>query len=182
MTEGWRVHEPRFAIDGDLQNEVESCRCGGWRTSEESYGAAGFAAHLKDYGAPDYMVEYWVLWADIVEVPYGSLDREQVAKELSDYTMVMQGATTVYSELADFSKPHTRPSAVVEEADRRYRERYAYMLCERAWELSMEGDASQTVDLMVDLAEEWHQGIWEEYQRDRINAEEILAKLGTKKT
>ena len=55
-------------------------------------------------------------WQAIVCNPDGSLNGEQVKKELYDFHMVMQGASKVYCELTNsrISKPNTDPDVVIQ--------------------------------------------------------------------
>lgn len=151
------AHEP--------ENIVIGCTGCGWRSSEESFSAAGFAAHLAGLDAPDYLVEYWRRWASYVEVPYGQLDRDAVARELSDYAMVMECASTVFSEIADLSKPNTAPRHVLAENERRMAERYAYDLCESAWVRILDGELRAGI-AMIQVAEGWHPGAWRTFAAD----------------
>jgi hypothetical protein len=63
---------------------------------------------------PDYMVTYAGHWQHIVENPDGSLNKDQVARELADYLMIMKHCAEIYSEVSRgrVSKPETLPSVV----------------------------------------------------------------------
>jgi hypothetical protein len=64
---------------------------------------------------PDYMVTYASHWQHIVENPDGSLNKDQVAREMADYLMIMEHCTEIYSEVSRsrVSKPETLPSVVI---------------------------------------------------------------------
>lgn len=53
--------------------------------------------------------EYNDFWKDIVENEDGTLNKEQVKKELFDYSMIMDNCTSAYIEMSDgmISKPNT---------------------------------------------------------------------------
>ncbi|MGN1352249.1 MAG: hypothetical protein ACI4VE_05710 [Clostridia bacterium] len=62
----------------------------------------------------DYKQEYNNFWKDIVENEDGTLNKDQVMRELSDYSMVMDHCSSAYSVMTDgiISKPNTLFSAV----------------------------------------------------------------------
>lgn len=169
--DAWTRHNPIIALrpvgkNGlERDNVVIGCMGCDWVSSEQSYSSAGFGAHLEELEAPSWMVQYWATWADHVEVPWGQLDREAVARELSDYTMVMECASEVFSELAGFSKPNTRPEYVLAENERRMAESYAYAACARVHDLLVEGEWRAAQALMK-LANEWLPGAWQDYVSD----------------
>lgn len=45
----------------------------------------------------NYKKNYEEFWKEIVELPDGSLDKEQVMKELSDYSMLIKHLTKIYT-------------------------------------------------------------------------------------
>lgn len=151
------AHEP--------ENIVIGCTGCGWRSSESSFSGTGFGVHLSELGAPDYLVAYWSLWAEHVETPYGQLNRDAVARELWDYSTVMSCASTVFSEIADLSKPNTRPEAVIAANEDRMAERYAYQLCESAYDQLADGKL-RTALAMIEVAESWHPPIWAQFSAD----------------
>ena len=57
----------------------------------------------------DVEKNYQEFWKDIVENEDGSLNLEQVKKELCDYSMIMDNCTSAYSEMTcgNVSKPNT---------------------------------------------------------------------------
>ena len=57
----------------------------------------------------DYEKEYEEFWKDIVENEDGSLNKDQVMRELSDYSMIIDNCTKAYMIMSDgmISKPHT---------------------------------------------------------------------------
>lgn len=54
--------------------------------------------------------EYAEFWKDIVENEDGTLNKEQVKKELCDFSMVMDNCTKAYVEMTcnNISKPNTK--------------------------------------------------------------------------
>jgi len=58
---------------------------------------------------------YEEFWKEIVEKPDGSLDTEQIKRELYDFKMVMDIASKVYCELTRgcISKPHTDADTII---------------------------------------------------------------------
>lgn len=172
--EDWRDHRPQMSVvEPGVDLEITGCRDCSWRSSEQSYGAAGFGAHLEEMGAPDYMLEYFRFWAGIVEVPFGHLDRDQVARELFDYGKLMENASSVYSELADLSKPNTDPAYIIQGAERKYRESHAYELAERAWYLAEDAQETAAEELRS-IAEEWHEGVVAEVEEGFRRRAEML--------
>ena len=59
--------------------------------------------------------EYQEFWKDIVENEDGTLNKEQVKKELCDFSMVMDNCTKAYIEMTcnNISKPNTYFSEVL---------------------------------------------------------------------
>lgn len=57
----------------------------------------------------DYKQEYEEFWKDIVENADGTLNKDKVMRELSDYSMVIDNCTRAYDLLSDgaISKPNT---------------------------------------------------------------------------
>lgn len=165
----WRRHEPVMATRGPVggrTEEVIGCTGCGWRSDPEiSYSSAGFGGHLEKHGAPDFIVGYWRFWADIVEVPFLSLNREQVAKELFDYEEIMKNASSVFSELADLSKPNTAAHHVINGARAKFRLEHAQDACEQAWELWCDGECQAALAL-IRMAQSWNPGAWREFADD----------------
>jgi hypothetical protein len=69
----------------------------------------------------DYQATYNDFWKDLVENEDGTLDRDKVMRELSDYHHLMQQATDVYSHVSGgrISKPNTMAFEVIAVADER---------------------------------------------------------------
>lgn len=95
--------------------------------------------HPDTPARPDYMVTYDDFWADLVETD-GHLDLDKVARELSDYRRLMESASSVYSELADLSKPLTAAHVVIGEANRRTEEAIEEAVREETEDLVSERD------------------------------------------
>ena len=72
----------------------------------------------------DYRQEYEEFWKEIVEDENGNLDKEQVMKELSDFSMVIDNCTQAYSLLSKckISDPTTKFYEVVKIFDEEYSE------------------------------------------------------------
>ena len=58
----------------------------------------------------DYKQEYEEFWKDIVENKDGTLNKDQVMRELSDFSMVIDNCTSAYSLMTNqrISKPNTK--------------------------------------------------------------------------
>lgn len=67
----------------------------------------------------DYEKTYEEFWKGIVENPDGSLDVDQVKRELHDFDMMMREVPKVYCHVTGglLSKPLTNADAIIEEAD-----------------------------------------------------------------
>lgn len=72
--------------------------------------------------AEDYETTFAEFWEDIVGLPGGIIDVEQVKRELHDYKMLLDSVPLVYSHVTGnrISKPNTHPDAVIAEADEHY--------------------------------------------------------------
>ncbi|HEY5989196.1 MAG TPA: hypothetical protein VIV12_22870 [Streptosporangiaceae bacterium] len=66
----------------------------------------------------DYVVSYEDFWKAIVENPDGSLNRDQVMRELHDYQIQMREVSKTYDDLTRgrISKPNTTAHHVIREA------------------------------------------------------------------
>ena len=64
---------------------------------------------------PDYIQAYDAHWKHIVENEDGTLNKDQVARELSDALVIQQHLTRIYCEVSGdrVSKPFTLPSVVI---------------------------------------------------------------------
>ncbi|MFF2529275.1 hypothetical protein ACFVS2_10275 [Brevibacillus sp. NPDC058079] len=71
---------------------------------------------------PDYEKNWEEFWKDICTNQDGSINLDQVKRELSDYQMVMNTASEVYCHITGdaISKVNTRASAIISEADAYY--------------------------------------------------------------
>jgi hypothetical protein len=144
-----------------------------WRSTPESFSTAGYAAHLQELGAPDYIVHYWRFWAELVEMPWGGrIHRDALARELADYTTVMTEASAVYCELADLSKPNTAARHVIARAEQRFASEYADYLCDAADSQLQDGEGA-VAEAMIDVAEGWRPGCWEDYRRGRARVTDV---------
>jgi hypothetical protein len=144
-----------------------------WRSTPESFSTAGYAAHLQELGAPDHIVHYWRFWAELVEMPWGGrIHRDALARELADYTTVMTEASAVYCELADLSKPNTAARHVIAGAEQRFAGRYADYLCDAA-DFHLQDGEGAVAEAMIDVAEGWRPGCWEDYRRGRARVTDV---------
>ena len=169
----WQAHTPIW--DSPLPGEhadrsVRGCNACDWAKQPKEYSVWAFAEHTKTVGAPDYMVTYWKSWAHLVETPGGDLDRDAVARELSDYVTVMDGASQVYSELAGLSKPNTAPGWIISGAEKKFRESHADLILHDLLPHFADEEARTFV---IDFAESLHEGAWEQHKeslriRDRL--------------
>lgn len=174
MNGNWQHHTHILGVpDENGERDIVRCACLAGPASDE-HGRAWFAEHLTELGAPDYMVEYWRFWSSIVEPTNTGLSRDQVARELFDYRVVMDGASKVYEELAGLSKPNTDPGWILDGAERRYNETHANLiLCDLLPQIEDEA-ARQAVR---EYAETLHEGAWAEYEQvEKVRAEIRAAK------
>jgi hypothetical protein len=184
----WELHQPvtarRPVEPGAVLADWQVVGCHGpgpdrrptctWRSTPESFSTAGYAAHLQQLGAPDHIVHYWTFWAELVEMPWGGrIHRDALSRELFDYTTVMTEASAVYCELADLSKPNTAARHVIAGAEERFAGRYADYLCDAADSHLQEGERA-IAEAMIDVAESWRPGCWEDYQRDLAQVADAL--------
>jgi len=100
----------------------------------------------------DYMDSFNEFWRDLVTDEHGNLDEDKVARELFDYGVVMEEASTVFEELAGFSKPNTAAHHVITAANQRFGEIYAEQLLDELEPYDPEG---LTRDQLVAIAESW---------------------------
>jgi hypothetical protein len=69
---------------------------------------------------PDYAKRYEEFWKEIVENPDGTLNKDQVMRELSDYSAVMHEVAIAYDSVTGkFSKPNTAAHHVISAVDER---------------------------------------------------------------
>jgi hypothetical protein len=73
---------------------------------------------------PEVEATYREFWASIVEHPDGTLNVDQVKRELHDYRMLLNEVPQVYMHITGgiISKPNTLASAVIPVADEHYEE------------------------------------------------------------
>ncbi|MEV4246993.1 hypothetical protein AB0J63_26715 [Streptosporangium canum] len=85
---------------------------------------------------PDYVKTYNDFWKDIVENPDGTLNHDQLMRELADYRMVMEQVSLVYDEITGgrISKPNTMAGAVLGVANERIEGIVADALAEQSGE------------------------------------------------
>jgi hypothetical protein len=135
------------------------------------HGHAWYAAHLEAQDAPVYLTTYWRHWAGAIETPQG-LNRDQVARELADYSTVMDQVSEAYYELTGgrISKPNTTAANVIEEVQRRARETHVdLLLCDLLPQLVHGTDRQAVVDYVEDLAP----GAYDEH----LKAQERVSRL-----
>lgn len=90
--------------------------------------------------APDYLNQYNERWAAIVESD-GQLDREKVARELADYSIVLREVGNAYCRLTGdrISKPHTKAEHVVTFARQHADSQHADDLRSLLWSTEVNG-------------------------------------------
>lgn len=70
---------------------------------------------------PDYARTYDEFWKELVENPDGSLNRDQVMRELHDYRVVMHEVALAYDDATGgrLSKPNTAAQHIISAVDER---------------------------------------------------------------
>lgn len=126
------------------------------------------ATAVADPDEPDYLKHYRGFWAEFIE-PDGILNRDQLARELSDYSAVMENASKVFEELANLSKPLTDARYIIEGAERKYAGNHAADICDAAEFHDAEG-RSDVGDALREVAEEMCPGAWKEHAEAREQA------------
>lgn len=81
---------------------------------------------------PDYVTTYNDFWKDLVENPDGTLNHDQLMRELADYHMVMGQVRQVYCHITNgrISKLNTLANTVIAVADERIEEIVAEALAD----------------------------------------------------
>jgi len=76
--------------------------------------------------AQDYEIKYNDFWKDIVENKDGTLNKDQVARELFDYSSLLDNVPTVYSHVTGdtLSYPSYCASSVIEAYETNLEEKY----------------------------------------------------------
>lgn len=87
---------------------------------------------------PDYVTTYDTFWKRIVENSDGSINRDQLMRELFDYHTVMREVAEVYCHITGgrISKVNTSASAVIAVADDYANELVTEALAERSGQAS----------------------------------------------
>lgn len=103
--------------------------------------------------AEDYVLEYERHWKRIVELPDGSLNRDQIMRELADYSMVMRQVSLAYDEVTGgrISKPHTMAHHVAGEVEERCQEALHELAKEIADRLLAEGAGEEAAKIALDV-------------------------------
>lgn len=63
-------------------------------------------------------------WKEICTIDDGTLNLDQIQRELYDYSFMLDQVPTVYCEVAGLSKPNTYASAIIGEYENRINERF----------------------------------------------------------
>lgn len=182
QTDAWRGHALRadyVKTEGDDEVTLVDARCGcGQRPGSDDDPQLWFAEHLKESGGEDYAVEFERTWRELVTDERGNLDEDKVARELSDYSVVMGEASKVYEELAGLSKPNTAAHHIIAGAEQKYREVHADLVL---FDLlpQMESDADRQA--VIDYANDLHPSAYEDYLRGQKFVAELAAKRAAKK-
>lgn len=74
----------------------------------------------------DYEKEYNTFWKDIVENEDGSINKEQIMKELFDYSYFIENIPKLYDNISGgyISKPMTNINAVIQKVEERIEQAY----------------------------------------------------------
>lgn len=171
----WPVWAPSVDENNDPHHYVKNCAGCGDTAPDAEDSVAWFAGHLKELGAPDYMVTYWNDWADHVEAPTGAVTRDAVARDLFDFGVVMGEVIKVYSELAELSKPNTAAHHIINAANERFAAQYADYLCDHISGFVDDGQDTVSLGELREIAEGWHAGSWAEHVAGRALLDEMLA-------
>lgn len=69
---------------------------------------------------------YNEIWKAVVENPDGSLNKEQIIKELADFSMLIDNLSKIYDYISGglVSKPNTRPEAVIQLFEEQLKDSY----------------------------------------------------------
>lgn len=174
-----REHEPVWSVaqldeGGTPHQHVIRCACGESFASDVEDSVALYAGHITKLGAPDYLQTYWEQWADHVEGPLGALSRDAVARELSDYSVVMGEASKVYSELANLSKPNTAAHHILAAAEERANEEHADLILHDLLDQIAGEENRQAV---IDYANDLSDGAYERH----LQGLEMVAKLAARR-
>lgn len=106
---------------------------------------------------PDYVATYNDFWRGIVERPDGTLNRDQVMRELSDYRILLEEVPLAYDEVTGgrISKPNTDHGWVVAAVDERI-DKYAKDLAREIVEQIGKLDVASPAD--SDRSQAWLEG------------------------
>lgn len=120
------------------------------------------------------MTTFEEFWREQVTDESGNLDLDKVARELHDYRTVISEVAKAYDELTGgrLSKPNTAAHHVVSEANEAAARYYAWELCDRSDALAWDVNVSLA---LREVAEEWHEGAWREYQESKAQRARIAA-------
>jgi hypothetical protein len=106
-----------------LRAETEACNelAATIRDMDNPGALDALLTSLKEQTMTDYMDTYRDDWKEIVERPDGTLNLDQIARELADYGDLMRWVTETYDGVTGglISKPNARPSAVTGIVDER---------------------------------------------------------------
>ena len=67
-----------------------------------------------------YQEVYQDNWAEIIENPDGTLNKDQIMRELADYSFLAEQASKVYCEIANLSKTTYYADTILSEMDSKY--------------------------------------------------------------
>lgn len=107
---------------------------------------------MKPEDVPDYVQTYDDFWREIVENPDGTLNRDQVMRELHDYRTLLEEVPKAYDEVTGgrLSKPNTAAQHVIAAVDERI---------ETAWKETREHVAVEIEDEERDPGSEYERGL-----------------------
>lgn len=122
-----------------------------------------------------YEETYDEFWKRIVEKPDGTLNVDQVKRELSDYAAFMSEVSKAYDELTGgkLSKPNTAAHHVVDAAKESNDEVTADLVLH---DLLPQIEGQENRQAVIDYANDLHGGAYEQYLRDKEMQEKFTAE------
>lgn len=173
--DAWRGHSLRATYTQDEHGDrhLAGAHCGGCdaHPGPDDSPQGWFAGHLEQVGAADYAIQFEQFWRNLITDNRGNLNEDKIARELSDYSDIMDEVSKVYSELAGLSKPNTAAHHILAGADTKYAANYASDLADLIPE-----EGGLTRDELIEIVEDWSAGAWAEHQRSQAYLSELRAK------
>lgn len=63
---------------------------------------------------PRYVKNFDLYWRDLIIDKDGNINLDQLMRELSDYSLLMEMISQVYNEFTPYSKPFTRTEVIID--------------------------------------------------------------------